>query len=179
FNIAKRGSDVSLVVSNFAAGGPPLTAHLSAGGFLETTALGLRNFVATNAPQTGSFLQLAVTKTNGSIVTVSVTNTPGNTDGGVLVKMLMDAINTNTALMAADGVLAEDHISYDIYLGRPGGEFNLLARAPGWPESQIQARLTGSGTFGIGPSGTVKLDDNVNDLQPRGHLYVTAGLTNL
>src|SRR5439155_7178222 len=45
--------------------------------------------------------------------------------------------------------------------------------------SQIQARLTGSGTFGIGPSGPVKLDDNVNALQPRAHLYVSVGLTNL
>jgi len=180
-NLAKRGPDVSLAVSNFAAGSPPLTTHLSASGasFLETIAFGLRNFVVTNAPQNGSFLQLAVTKTNGSVVTVSVTNTPGNTDGSVFVKVLVDAINGNEALVDVDGVLAEDYVSYDVYLGRPGGEFNLVARTSGWPESQIQARLTGSGTFGIGPSGTVKLDDNVNDLQPHGHLYIAAGLTNL
>jgi hypothetical protein len=149
------------------------------GSFLDTVAHGLRNFVVTNAPQDGSFLQLAVTKTNGSVVTVSATNAPGNTDGSVLVKVLVDAVNTNAALMAVDGAFVEDFISYDLYLGRPGGEFNLLARTSGWPESQIQALLTGSGNLDIRPAGAVKLDDNINDLQPRGHLYITAGLTNL
>jgi hypothetical protein len=180
-DIAKRGPNVSLVASNFAAGSPPLTTCLAASGtsFLDSVAPGLRGFVVTNAPQNSSFLQLVVTKTNGFVVTVSVTNTPGNTNGGVFVKALVDAINGNEALVDVDGVVVQDFVSYDVYLGRPGGEFNLLARNSGWPESQIQAQLSGSSDFGIGPSGTVNLDDNVNDLQPRAHLYVAAGVTNL
>jgi hypothetical protein len=142
--------------SNFAAGSPPLTTCLAASGtsFLDSVAPGLRGFVVTNAPQNGSFLQLVVTKTNGFVVTVSVTNTPGNTNGGVFVKALVDAINGNEALVDVDGVVVQDFVSYDVYLGRPGGEFNLLARNSGWPESQIQAQLSGSSDFGIGPSGT-------------------------
>jgi len=183
-DIAKRGPNVSLAVSNFAAGGPPLTTHLSASGpgFVESIALGVHNFFVTNMPASGSFLQMAVTGTNGGLVTVSVTNPPGNTDTSLLVKMLHDAINTNSSLQAADGVVAEDFFSYDFWYAANGwhaGEFNLLSRTGGWAESQIQAHLTGSANFIITPSATVKLDDNVNDLRPRAHLYVAAGLPNL
>ena len=31
----------------------------------------------------------------------------------------------------------------------------------------------------INPAGPQALDDNVSDLQPRNHLYLTAGATNL
>jgi hypothetical protein len=58
--------------------------------------------------------------------------------------------------------------------------FNVLANSPGWDAAQIQANLDGSiGVFTISPSGNVKLDENIHDLQPRAHLYVTAGVTNL
>ncbi|MGH7969207.1 MAG: hypothetical protein ACREIC_10830, partial [Limisphaerales bacterium] len=50
---------------------------------------------------------------------------------------------------------------------------------PGWAASQIGAVLTGSSEFTIQGSATGRLDDNVNDLRPRNHLYVTAGVANL
>jgi len=172
---------VSLSVSNSIGTAAALTTQLSASrtSFLATAAFGLRNCVVTNAVQAGSFLNLTVTKTNGSMVTVGVTNAAGNTDTSVLVKSLVDAVNANGSLSTDDGVTATDFFSYDSWLGQPGGDFNLIPRSPGWREAQIQAQLTGSINLSITPSGTVRLDQNVEDLQPRNHLYVTAGLTNL
>jgi uncharacterized protein (TIGR03790 family) len=175
------GDQVSLSVSNSIGAATALTTRLTASrtNFLDTIASGLRNCVITNAAQDNSFLNLTVTKTNGSVVLVGVTNTPGNTDTAVLVQALVNAINADSSLLAADGVRADDFVSYNLWLGQPGAEFNLIARSPGWRESQIQAQLSGSANFNITPTGTVRLDENAEDLRPRNHVYVTAGFTNL
>ena len=179
--LAAPGDQVTLSVSNYIGTATALTSYLTASptSFLDTITFGLRNFVVTNAVQDSSFLLLTVTKTNGSVVMVGVTNTPGNTDTSVLVQGLVNTVNANGSLTSPDGVMASDYVSYDFWLGRPGAEFNLLPRTAGWPEAQIQAQLTGSINLNITPSGTVRLDENVNDLRPRNHLYMTAGLTNL
>ena len=36
-----------------------------------------------------------------------------------------------------------------------------------------------TGSFTITPAGTVRLEDNLADLEPRAHIYVSAGVTNL
>ncbi|MCW5553625.1 MAG: TIGR03790 family protein [Verrucomicrobiae bacterium] len=180
-DMAVRGDQTALSVSNTVGTATALTTQISASRdtFLESTALGRRNFMITNTPTENSYLQMTVTRTNGEVVSVSVTNAPGSNNTGVLIKQLVDAINTNAVLMTSDGVMVEDFVSYNVWLGRQGGEFNLLARSPGWPESQVQARLTGSANFAILPSNNLPLDENVSDLQPRNHLYLTAGLTEL
>lgn len=180
-NMAARGDQIALSVSNTVGTATALTTQISASreSFLESAALGRRNFMVTNAPTENSYLQMTVTRTNGEMVTVSVTNAPGSNNTGVLIKQLVDAINTNAVLKASDGVMVEDFVSYNVWLGRQGGEFNLLARSPGWPESQIQAQLSGSANFAILPANDVLLDENVSDLHPRNHLYLTAGLTEL
>ena len=43
----------------------------------------------------------------------------------------------------------------------------------------MQVAISGSSSFIIQDPGTNRLDDNVSDLQPRNHLYLTAGVTNL
>jgi hypothetical protein len=43
----------------------------------------------------------------------------------------------------------------------------------------VQVAISGSPKFLILDAGTNHLDENVSDLQPRDHLYVTAGVTNL
>jgi hypothetical protein len=73
--------------------------------------------------------------------------------------------------------VAEDFYPGDAYGNPP--QFNLLARSPGWNAAQLQAQLSGSPTFIFSPSGPQKLDSNLPDLQPRAHLYVTAGAANL
>src|SRR5205807_6113292 len=96
---------------------------------------------------------------------------------------LVDGVNTNPALMGADGVVIEDVIMHeDVSFAYPNdysGDFDAHPRSPGWPQSQIRVRIMGSPTFTITPAGTNTLDENLPDLQPRDHLYVTAGLTNL
>ena len=62
---------------------------------------------------------------------------------------------------------------------RPSAQFNLRALSAGWSAAQLQASLSGSSAFTFQPSGTQKLDQNLSDLQPRNHLYLTAGATNL
>jgi len=92
------------------------------------------------------------------------------------MQSLLTAINNRAALTGADGVVAED-LRIGAVGPNPAGQFNLRARAVGWKEAQIQSILTG--TFTIYPNVTERLDDNLNDLRPRNHLYVTSGLTNL
>jgi len=72
-------------------------------------------------------------------------------------------------------------MDYTVYQYPPinGGEFNLYAQTAGWPASQIQVALSGSADLIISPTGTQALDQNASDLQPRNHLYLTAGVTNL
>jgi uncharacterized protein (TIGR03790 family) len=177
------GAQIPASVSTAIGSASGLTTFVVAShtNFLDTVAYGFCNFVITNAPQTNDYLQITVTKTNGTAVTLSVTNPPGNTSTPGLIQSLISAINSNASLMAADGLVAEDFIDYTVYQYPPinGGEFNLYAQTAGWPASQIQVALSGSADLIISPTGTQALNQNVSDLQPRNHLYVTAGVTNL
>jgi hypothetical protein len=125
----------------------------------------------------GDFLNLTVTKTNGSVVSVSATNLSGSATFNDFVQSFFNAINAQPSLQSPDGVGAENLVTGTTGLGDPIAVFNLLPRAPGLKASQIQALLTGS--FTISPLTVSELDENINDLRPRNHLYVTAGLTNL
>ncbi len=177
------GRQVPVAVSNSIGTAGVLTTFITANrtNFLDSPAVGRRNFVVTNTPVSDSYLQFSVTKTNGATVTLSMTNPPGNSSTPALIQMLLNTINTNADLLAADGLWAADFIDYTIYQvpSINGGEFNLYAQTPGWPSSQVQVSLSGSPNFDISPTGTNGLDENVGDLQPRNHVYVTAGVTNL
>lgn len=179
--LAKRGDELSVGVTSQIGSASFLTVGLLASrtNFLDTPATGLTNFVVTNAVSPGDFLELTVTKTNGGITSVSVTNPPGNTNTSVLVSNLVNAVNTHPELTAADGVVAVDFFSHNQFFEKQAGEFNLRPRSPGWLEAQITASLTAPANLTVTPAGTRRLDANDADLQPRNHLYVTAGLTNL
>lgn len=128
-------------------------------------------------PKVGDYLRFTVTKTNGAVVSVAVTNTVSGAQLSGMLQNLVGLINTHAALQGRDGAVAEDFYGGDA-VGNPP-QFNLLARSPGWNAAQLQAQLSGSPTFAFSPSGAQKLDSNLADLQPRAHLYVTAGVTNL
>ncbi|MGC3961480.1 MAG: hypothetical protein QM813_27210 [Verrucomicrobiota bacterium] len=98
------------------------------------------------------------------------------TDMQVFAQSLLNAINTNAGLGGVDGVVAEDLV-LGLSGSDPAAQFNLRSRSVGWRAAQIQAQLTGS--FSISPTTTDQLEDNLTDLRPRNHLYLTAGLTNL
>ena len=180
FDSHKPGEQIPVTVSNSNGSASALTTLIAASrtNFLDTLAYGIRSCLVTNGPLVGDYLQLTVTKTNGNVTTLSVTNDSATgTNVSQLTQMLINLVNAHTDLLAADGLAAEDFVGYNPAFRL--AEFNLRARTLGWPAAQIQVRLTGSLTFVIKPSGTNKLDENLIDLQPRNHLYVTAGVTNL
>jgi uncharacterized protein (TIGR03790 family) len=177
-DLLRTASQIGLAASSTAGDADALTTFLTPdhAGFLDSVACGIQSFSVTNNPNAGDYLQLALTKTNGALVSVAFTNTASGTLSNML-QNLVDLINTNAALQGGDGAVAEDFYGGDT-AGNPP-QFNLLARSPGWNAAQLQARLSGSSTFAFSPSGTQKLDSNLPDLQPRAHLYVTAGATSL
>jgi uncharacterized protein (TIGR03790 family) len=186
-NINTPGAQIPVNVSNAIGSASTLTTFIAASrtNFLDSPVNGIHyNYYVTNTPQVGDYLQLVAIRTNGQVVKTSVTNTSSGTTLAQFAKALFDAVNTNAALQSADGLVIEDVIMHEDYTYAYGtndhaGEFNIYARGSGWPQSQIKACFSGSPTFTTEPAGTNTLDDNVFDLQPRNHLYLTAGVTNL
>ncbi len=168
-------SAISVSVSNAIGGAAALTTHLvsSRSNFVESVAKGVRSFAIGTGVVTNDVLTLNLTKTNGALVTVSITNTVDGTTLPTFIQMFMNAINGTAALQGADGVVAEDlvQVALDYW------QINLTARSPGWNAAQIQVVI--SGDFAVFPSGNNRLDEKIEDLRPRNHLYVLAGLTNL
>ncbi len=177
----RRGDQMTLTTSNYPGDAPALTTFVAPArtNFLDTIAWGWRSFAVTNTVQDDSVLELQITKTNGAALTLSVTNTPGNTNTATFVRALVDAVNAHPDLQTADGLVAEDFFSYDLYLNQPGAEFNLRARSPGWSAAGMTVALTASAPLTVFPSAPSQLDEQPADLMPRNHLYVTTGATNL
>ena len=146
--------------------------------FLDTVAFGYHGLLASNTPIVGDWLQLAFILTNNTHVTVAVTNTAPGTNIETLVTSLLNTVNTNSSLVSADGALAADFLDLAPD-GLVAAEFNLYARSPGWPASEIQAKFTSSPNLLALPSGNYYLEDNLADLEPRNDLYVSSGLTSL
>jgi uncharacterized protein (TIGR03790 family) len=179
-NAAAPGSNVALTATSLIGSASQLTTFLSPTlpTFLDTAATGYLGIMASNTPIVGDKLQLDFTKTNGTHVIVSVTNTSSGTGIGPLVQALANQINVNPALQSADGVLAADYYDYTSQ-GVPEAQLDLYARSPGWPASSIKVAFTSSPNLLALPSGTNPLQDNLTDLRPRNHLYVSSGATSL
>ena len=185
-DINTPGAQIPVSVSNAIGSASALTVFIvaSATNFLDTVAYGFygsdgTGFSAANPPSVGDYLRLVVTKTNGTQVTLTVTNTAPGTNISGLAGQLINAINGNSTLQAADGLVAGDFIPYDYFYSIPYVQFNLYARTAGWPASQILVDFSGSPDLDLTPTNTQALNQNVSDLQPRNHLYITAGVTNL
>jgi uncharacterized protein (TIGR03790 family) len=179
-DVAVPGSNVTLSASTAPGAAAQLTTLLTPARptFLDTTATGRLSILPGNAPIVGDWLQLDFTKTNGTRVTVSVTNTLPGTDIVTLSQALVNLVNANPGLQATDGVLASD--LYDNGdCGVPDTSFLLYARTPGWPASGIQVAFTASTNLRARPLGTNRLQDNLTDLRPRNHLYVSSGAASL
>jgi len=192
FDITRLGVNTTLQVSNSPGSVASLTTfiHNARSDFLDKVTYGMRGYLITNSLVTvpgGHYLQCVLITTNDSVVTVAVTNTIAGTSFSDFAKSFLDAINSNVAMQGADGIAVEDinmheDWPYNQYVYGSNdfsGEFNLFARSPGWKESQLRVAISGSPEFTIWDAGTNRLDENVADLQPRNHIYVTAGVTNL
>jgi uncharacterized protein (TIGR03790 family) len=178
-DLTKPGSQIPITAASSIGSGTALTTGIYASrtNFLDSQARGLRSCYVSNTPAIGDFLALKVTKTNGVVVNVGVTNTTGENTGDFFTRLL-NAVNGHPGLANADGIVAEDIANYTNY-GLPLVEFNLRPRSPGWPAAQVQIQFTASPALIAYPAGTPKLDENQADLQPRNHLSITAGLQSL
>jgi uncharacterized protein (TIGR03790 family) len=179
-DVTVPGSNVTLSAGATLGSAAQLTTLLTAARptFLDSTATGYLGVLASNAPIIGDWLQLSFTKTNGTPVTISVTNAaPGSTISN-LVWNLQDQVNADPLLQSADGVLAAD-FGDDTGCGIIAAQMTLYARTPGWPASQIQVAFTASTNLLALPPGTNALQDNLADLRPRNQLYVGSGATSL
>lgn len=173
------GAQISVSVSSANPSGA-LTTFLRASSanpvnFLDSIAAGVITYtLAGTNLLASSTLSLTVTKTNGALVSLSVTNSSGGTVTQ-LAQQLITAINNSAALQGADGLTGADLVADS---GSTLAQFDLLANAPGFAAAQIKANLGSLGVV-VSPLGSSTLTDNSSDLEPRNHLYVTAGATNL
>ena len=172
------GSNVTVSAGSIMGAAFNLTTYLTAARpvFLDTVAVGYQVVTITNQPLLGDWVQLTVIKTNGDIVTIGVTNNTPASAIGTLAQNLVNLINTSPALQAADGLMASDFFDDDPY-GSAEVQFVLYARTPGWPASQILAMLNTFTNLQATPIGTNPLADNVSNLRPRNHLYLSSGMT--
>jgi len=170
------GSNVTVSASSAIGSASNLTTRLTAArpAFLDTVATGYQVVTIYNAPVVGDWLQFTFIKTNGDEVALGLTNNTTGTGVGAFAQNLMNLINANPALQSADGLFASD-----LYYDDSAAQFFLYARAPGWPASQILAMLNTSTNLGATPAGTNPLADNVSDLRPRNHLYLSSGAGSL
>ncbi|MCX6922153.1 MAG: TIGR03790 family protein [Verrucomicrobia bacterium] len=174
------GTNVTLKASTAAGATPRLTTLTTPArpAFMDSAATGYFSVLASNTPVVGDWLRLDFTKTNGMPVTVSTTNTTPNTTIAVLLQTLFNLVNATTDLQSADGVLAADYAD-DTYCGIVAAQMTLYARSPGWPASEIKVAFSASTNLLTLPPGTSRLQDNLNDLRPRNHLYVSSGAATL
>lgn len=173
FNSFVSGSQVPVTANSSAGASPALTTFVAASraDFLDSVVFPCCYLVTTSAPVAGDWLQLTLIKTNGVTVTVSATNSPPTAPGPFL-QTLIDQVNSNTDLQMPDGVVAQD-------LTPQLNGFTLQALTPGLGSAPIQVIFTGPPDILPGSPVSLCLDANLANLQPRNHLYVTAGLTNL
>jgi hypothetical protein len=173
------GSNVTVTASSAIGSAFNLATRLTAARpvFLDTVATGYQVVTIYNTPIVGDWLQFTFIKTNGVTVTLGVTNNTPGTTVGTMAQNLANLINATLALQSADGLFASDFYDDDPYLA--AAQFTLYARTPGWPASQILATLNTSTNLQATPDGTNPLADNVSDLRPRNHLYLSSGVDSL
>ncbi len=138
--------------------------------FLDSPAQGIKTLAVNGSVQAGTWLRLTVTKTNGAVVVVTYTNPTAGPSPGSVLSNLVTLINAEPNLAGSDGVVAEDFTIPSF--GNPSA--NLIARSPGLTAAGVRASLTSS-SMGTLPNTSVTLTDNLTDLQPRNHLYLTTG----
>jgi uncharacterized protein (TIGR03790 family) len=175
------------LLTNFALGGGQVSAGSSAGtaptlstfltvprpALMDSAACGLRTFSVAGTAQSNSWIQLQITKTNGFAASFGVTNLTGVETLANLAQQLVDIVNSDPSLHEPDGLMAEDFSAS----GWPS--FHLRALTPGYRAAAISVLLTASSNLGLPYGGPVSLDQNLSDLQPRNHLYLTAGASTL
>jgi uncharacterized protein (TIGR03790 family) len=154
--------------------GSSLSTFLSTAqpSFMASQAFGMQGYtILSNVPPANAWIKFTFTLTNGQSVVVAVTNQSGG-NSIALVNQVINAINSNPNLQGSDGVQVEDFVPIPI-----SASFNIYARSPGWQAAQILVQPRTYSVFMTTPQGT--LTQNLSNLEPRNHLYVTAGSARL
>ncbi|HSU52902.1 MAG TPA: hypothetical protein VLT36_02445 [Candidatus Dormibacteraeota bacterium] len=170
-NLAAAGSNVQIEATSPSESLVSLSSPQEF--FLDTEATGYLVLTVTNAIGAGDWLSLTVTKTNGTQISLSVTNS-SSTNVADLCLALMNVVNTTDSLQDTDGIVAGE-----LYPDVNFAQFILYARSPGWAAAQVQATLTASSNLQTLPAGVHPFEDNISDLRPRNHLYAAVGLPQL
>jgi uncharacterized protein (TIGR03790 family) len=163
------------------------STFLHATEFLDAPVHAVRSYAVTNMPAAGDYLRLRVKLPAGETVVISSTNETGNLKLADLVKNLVQAFNGDAVLSKPEGLVIEDINMHEDYpyneyvygTNDHSGEFNVRARSLGALRSQAEIELSGSGALEVKPSGNKHLDENIEDLRPRAHLYLAHGTTNV
>jgi len=141
---------------------------------LESSALGGRAGVLSGSPQTGSWLRLSVTRTDGAPISVGVTNQSAGVRLFELADEMAALVNSAPGLQGARGLRMEE-LTAD---ASTVVTFTLRPRTSGYAAAGLKFALTASSglTFTVAAND---LRENLNDLLPRNHIYVRAGATSL
>ncbi|HVV00959.1 MAG TPA: TIGR03790 family protein [Verrucomicrobiae bacterium] len=161
-------------VSNAAGSAATLSTFLTTPQprFLASTALGQRTYSVSGNAGVGAWLQLTITKTNNNVMTVATTNQGGMSSITAMAQDLFNRVNAEPGLQSPDGLMAENFMD-----GFGSPSFQLSARSPGLAAAGIQALLSASPGISLSPGTTYPLNQNISDLHPRDHLYVSCGAT--
>lgn len=151
-------------------------ATLSRTNFLDSPAGAVNAFIISGGSGAGAVLTVTVTLTNGSQVMVSKSNN-GTLTTRTHTQQLLDLINATVALQGSNGVIAEGIIAYET-VPTSEAHFILRSRAAGLAGTGVRAQFTVTAGLTVSPAGTNVFDDNLDVVQPRNHLYLTAGTTN-
>jgi uncharacterized protein (TIGR03790 family) len=167
---------IQMSVANTAGGGNALDTFLNPAqpAFMASTAFGYQGYTVISnftALPTNAWIQFTFTLTNGQAVTEAVTNVL-NTNSVALAFQLYNEINADPALQGSNGVQAEDFVPIGTSVN-----FNIYARSPGYQAALIQVQPRDYKVIMTTTPGT--LTQNLSDLQPRNHLYVSAGASRL
>jgi hypothetical protein len=125
-----------------------------------------------NTPAVGAWVQLQVTKTNGSVVTLGVTNTSAQGTAVTLAQSLTNVVLSTPELQVNDGIVVD---WFYATAGDYAAGFVFKSRTPGWPPARLQVKLTASPGMVVSPSSVQTLEENLSDLGPRDHLYIASG----
>ncbi|HYG24134.1 MAG TPA: TIGR03790 family protein [Verrucomicrobiae bacterium] len=144
--------------------------------FVPSMAHGQRTFSVGGTPDAGGWLKLTIVREGGQNISIATTNQTGSATALQLATALSSAVNASPELQGTNGgVMVEEVVSG--WFG--AASLTLRAREPGLEPASVRVRLTGSSSLVISPAEEVALDQNVNDLLPRNHVYLTSGVSNL
>jgi uncharacterized protein (TIGR03790 family) len=173
----KTGASLSLSATASAGTAPGQTTWLRSvrATFLDSPAQGYATVTISNTNKLaiGDWLQIQVQKTNGSTITLGVTNTSAQGTVTSISQALTNAVLSSSELQVIDGVTVDSFLNTT---DNTATQFAVKARTPGWPAAGIQISLSGSAGFDLSPAQLQNLEENVSDLRPRNHLYVASGI---